>query len=228
MSALLRLIALLAFGLALVLILRPGLLGPGGVPTTPPDRPASAPAKPDGAPPASPPIALSRITLPPISLPSWPRWPDLPPPPPLTSAVDHILIEKAARRMTVWQADGPPRVFTIALGKSPRGTKTRQGDNRTPEGLFRVDRRNASSAYHLSLGLDYPRPEDRARARRAGVDPGGDIMIHGQPNQLARDYLGGSWKIAGDWTAGCVALTNDEIRELFAHTAIGTEVEIRP
>ncbi|WP_112873531.1 L,D-transpeptidase family protein [Paracoccus endophyticus] len=164
--------------------------------------------------------------LPPVQRP-LPRPTGIPPLPPLapqiTSPVERILIEKAARRMTVWQRDGHPRVFDIALGFAPVGDKARQGDGRTPEGVFSVDRRNDRSRFTLSLGLDYPRPQDRDRARRAGVDPGGDIMIHGQPNQVA-DGL----RVRGDWTAGCIALANAQIRELFAHTALGTPVEIRP
>lgn len=142
--------------------------------------------------------------------------------PPLTSTVTRILIEKSARRMTVWQAEGPPRTFPIALGFAPEGDKVQQGDGRTPEGHFKVDRLNDRSAFHLSLGLDYPRPADRVRARAEGVDPGGDIMIHGQPNHV-RD----GFRVKGDWTAGCVALTNAEMRAVFRHTKIGTPVEIR-
>lgn len=158
-----------------------------------------------------------------------PRPPDFPPiripqpAPALTSPVERILIEKDARRMTVFQRDGNPRVMRIALGFAPGGDKVKQGDGKTPEGVFRIDRLNDRSQFTLSLGLDYPRAEDRARARRQGVDPGGDIMIHGQPNQVAEGF-----KVKGDWTAGCVAVTNDEIRELFAHTKIGTVVEVRP
>lgn len=141
----------------------------------------------------------------------------------LTGPVERILIEKAARRMTVWQQDGAMRSYRIALGFAPDGDKSRQGDGRTPEGVFRIDRRNDRSAYHLSLGLDYPQPSHRARARAAGDDPGGDIMIHGQPNELPDGTI-----LAGDWTAGCIAVADAQIEELFAHTAIGTEVEIRP
>ena len=125
--------------------------------------------------------------------------------------------------MTVWQKDGPPRRYDIALGFAPDGDKTREGDGRTPEGVFRIDRLNRQSKYHLSLGLDYPQKRHREAARRAGVSPGGDIMIHGQPNEIAEGY-----KVKGDWTAGCIALTNPEIEEIFANAAIGTEVEIRP
>lgn len=159
----------------------------------------------------------------PVPLPRPPRIGLPRPAPQITSEVQRILIEKGARRMTVFQKDGNPRVMQIALGSAPVGDKVRQGDKKTPEGVFRIDRRNAQSRFHLSLGLSYPRPQDRKRAAAQGVDPGGDIMIHGQPNQIAEGY-----KVKGDWTDGCIAVTNPEIAELFAHTATGTEVEIRP
>ena len=161
-----------------------------------------------------------------IPLPRPPRLPDIrvpQPAPAITSPVQRILIEKSARRMTVLQQGGNPRVMTIGLGFAPDGNKVQQGDGKTPEGIFTVDRLNDRSRFTLSLGLDYPRPQDRARARAQGVDPGGDIMIHGQPNQVEEGF-----RVKGDWTAGCIAVTNAEIRELFAHTQIGTEVEIRP
>lgn len=195
--------------------------------------PSRAPVRPLPTPPAAGWHWPEAWRLPPLQ---WPdlRWPDFgprrpdgarPPAPParLTSPVQRILIEKGARRMTVWQSDGPSRQFRIALGFSPSGDKSRQGDGRTPEGTFRIDRLNRSSAYHLSLGLDYPQRRHRDEARRAGVDPGGDIMIHGQPNQVPDGY-----KVKGDWTAGCIALTNAEVEEVFAHATIGTPVEIRP
>ncbi len=158
----------------------------------------------------------------------WPRpspQPEQPVPEttPLTGAVDRIVIEKAARRMSLIQNDKAVRVYKIALGFSPEGDKDRQGDGRTPEGEFRIDRRNEKSAYHLSLGLDYPQPPDRARARAGGYSPGGDIMIHGQPNMLPDETL-----LRGDWTAGCIAVSNAEIREIWTVTPIGTLVEVRP
>lgn len=115
------------------------------------------------------------------------------------------------------------RAYPVALGFSPEGDKAREGDGRTPEGRFTIDRRNAASAYTLSLGIDYPRPEDRARARKAGYSPGGDIMIHGQPNAVPDGSM-----LPGDWTAGCIALSNAEIREIWQVVPIGTPVEIRP
>lgn len=146
-----------------------------------------------------------------------------PPPPPLTGTVDRIVIEKAARRMQLIQDGKAVRTYRIALGFAPEGDKERQGDGKTPEGEFTIDRRNSESAFHLSLGLDYPRPADRARAAKGGYSPGGDIFIHGQPNALPEGF-----KLRGDWTAGCVALTNTEMREVWAVTPIGTKVEIRP
>lgn len=148
---------------------------------------------------------------------------DLPPPPPLTGQIDRIVIEKAARRMQLMQDGKAVRTYRIALGFTPTGDKERQGDGKTPEGEFTIDRRNDRSAFHLSLGLDYPRPEDRARAAAGGYSPGGDIFIHGQPNALAEGF-----RLRGDWTAGCVAVTNAEMREIWAVTPIGTVVEIRP
>lgn len=147
----------------------------------------------------------------------------VPPPPPLTGQIDHIVVEKAARRMQLFQDGKAVRSYRIALGFTPEGDKLRQGDGKTPEGEFSIDRRNSESAFHLSIGLDYPRPEDVARAAAGGYSPGGDIFIHGQPNALP-DGL----KIKGDWTAGCIALTNAEMREVWAVTPVGTTVEIWP
>ncbi|MDS9466506.1 L,D-transpeptidase family protein [Paracoccus sp. MBLB3053] len=162
---------------------------------------------------------LPDLRLPDLKLPRPPARPEAP----IASPVERILIEKSSRRMTVWQRDGAPRTFRIALGFAPDGDKSREGDGRTPEGIFKVDRLNRQSAYHLSLGLDYPQRQHREAARKGGYDPGGDIMIHGQPNEVPDGY-----KVKGDWTAGCIAVTNAEIEEIFAHADIGTEVEIRP
>ncbi len=140
---------------------------------------------------------------------------------PMQGPADHILIEKSARRLTLFRGGEARRIYRIALGFAPAGDKQREGDGRTPEGRFTIDRRNPQSAYHLSLGISYPRPEDRARARLAGYSPGGDIMIHGQPNARPDDSL-----LPGDWTAGCIAVSNAEMREIWAAVANGTTVEI--
>ncbi len=144
-------------------------------------------------------------------------------PGPLTGPVDRILVEKAARRLTVFRDGRALRSYPVALGFSPKGDKRRQGDGRTPEGLFHINHRNGESRFHLSLGLDYPQADDLQRARAGGYDPGGDIMIHGQPNSWA-----GKPAIAYDWTAGCVGLADRDIEELWRATSIGTKVEIRP
>ena len=142
---------------------------------------------------------------------------------PLTGQIDHILIEKSARRMTVFRAGDALRSYDMFLGFEPVGDKFQEGDGKTPEGIFTVNRRNPKSAFHLSLGIDYPQASDRARAAQAGVSPGGDIFIHGQPNDRF-----GMATILWDWTAGCIAISNDAIEELWRVTPVGTTVEIRP
>lgn len=147
----------------------------------------------------------------------------LPPPPPLTGQIDRIVIEKSARRMQLMQDGGVVRTYRIALGFTPEGDKQRQGDGMTPEGEFTINRRNDQSAFHLSLGLDYPHQDDLKRAAAGGYSPGGDIFIHAQPNAV-----GDGFRLRGDWTNGCIAVTNIEMREIWAVTPIGTKVEIRP
>ena len=148
-----------------------------------------------------------------------------PPPaplPPIAGQIDRILIEKSDRRMTLFQDGVAVRIYPVALGFAPSGDKVRQGDGKTPEGIFRIDRRNPHSSYTLSLGLDYPQAEDRARAAAGGYSPGGDIFIHGQPNRFPDALI-----LSGDWTAGCIALSNAQMREVWAVTPVGTQVEIR-
>lgn len=141
----------------------------------------------------------------------------------LDAPVTRIEIDKSERRMTAYAGDRAIKTYRIALGFAPEGDKVQQGDGKTPEGRFVINRRNGQSKYHLSLGLDYPQPDDVARARSAGMDPGGDIFIHGQPNELPDGVM-----LDGDWTAGCIAVTDAEIRELWDHVAMGTEVVVTP
>lgn len=146
------------------------------------------------------------------------------PPPPLSfPEVDHILVAKAARTMTLYGADGSVHVIrNIQLGGSPIGAKQLEGDEKTPEGRFLIDYGNPNSAFNLSLHIDYPRAEHRAFAQAQGRSAGGLIMIHGQPN----DWLVG--RIPGDWTNGCIALANEEIEALWEAVPDGTPIEIRP
>ncbi|CAL4866684.1 hypothetical protein MMA231_00928 [Asticcacaulis sp. MM231] len=125
--------------------------------------------------------------------------------------VARIVVWKSERRMVAYDAAGRAlKTFHIALGPSPRGHKSEEGDGRTPEGLYRISGRNKTSAYHLSLRVSYPNAADRAQAKARGVSPGGDIFIHDQPNGA----LPGKLKIPYDWTAGCIAISNAEIEAL--------------
>lgn len=138
---------------------------------------------------------------------------------------DKVLIEKKARRLTLLSNGEVLKTYHIALGANPKGPKVCQGDGRTPEGIYRIDCRNPNSRHHLALHISYPNAADRNRARRRGVPPGRDIMIHGIRNELG--WLGGLHRFI-DWTDGCIAVTNSEIKEIWRAVPDGTEVEIRP
>ena len=113
----------------------------------------------------------------------------------------------------------------MVLGTVPRGAKERQGDHKTPEGNYVIDAKNSHSRFHLALHISYPKAEDRERAKKIKVDPGGDIMIHGLEHSFA--FLGDLHRQT-DWTDGCVAVTNPEIEEIWKLVPVGTIVEIRP
>ncbi len=138
--------------------------------------------------------------------------------------IDRIVVDKSERLLSAYEGDLLVRSFPVALGRDPVGHKVRQGDARTPEGIYPVVAHNPASAFHLSLRLGYPTPEQVASAAEAGIDPGGDIMIHGLPN--ATPWLGKA-HLQSDWTLGCVALTNDEIEWLYRFTPDGAVVDIR-
>lgn len=140
-------------------------------------------------------------------------------------SADRILIEKSARRLTLYRQDRRVKAYLMALGPEPIGPKRCQGDNRTPEGIYKIDYRNPQSAFHRSLHITYPNTEDRAQSRKLRCSPGGDIMIHGLPN--GQGEIGARHRLV-DWTAGCIAVTNEEIEEIWNAVPNGTEVEIRP
>ena len=144
---------------------------------------------------------------------------------PTLAGVDRVVIFKQRRELQLWSAGKMLKSYTVALGPHPVGQKEREGDGRTPEGIYKVVGHNPKSTFHLSLRISYPNAEDRARAARLGVSPGGDIMIHGIPNSFG--WLG-SYRIRRDWTAGCIALSNDEIEEIYEAVDDNTVVEIRP
>jgi len=138
--------------------------------------------------------------------------------------VDRVVVEKAARRMHLVRAGVTLKTYRISLGRDPIGHKEQEGDSRTPEGIYIIDARNPESRFHLSLRVSYPNGVDRRRAAARGVSPGGDIFIHGLPNGTAA-----AEPFAGrDWTDGCIAVSNGEIREIWAMVKDGTTIEIRP
>jgi murein L,D-transpeptidase YafK len=138
---------------------------------------------------------------------------------------DAVLILKKDHLLELL-ADGKViRTYRVSLGGGGLAPKQREGDGRMPEGHYVIDARNAQSHYHKALHVSYPNPEDRRRAAKQGVAPGGDIMIHGLPNGLGAI---GSAHLLHDWTAGCVAVTDAQIDEIWTLVPTGTPVEIRP
>ena len=133
----------------------------------------------------------------------------------------------STRASTGWTSFAPTNscaTFSVALGAGGLGPKVQQGDERVPEGRYLIAGRNPKSAFHLSLRIGYPTPAQVEAARARGIDPGGDIMIHGLPN--GQGWLG-SQHLRSDWTAGCIAVTNEEIEWLWRAVPDGTPIEIR-
>ncbi|KRD40166.1 hypothetical protein ASE35_02345 [Lysobacter sp. Root916] len=137
---------------------------------------------------------------------------------PSAQRADRIVIDKSERRMDLLREGRVIGRYRIDLGDAPQGHKRRRGDERTPEGEYRISDRNPSSAFHLSLQASYPNERDRRWARELGVDPGGDIMIHGGSARWWRE----------DWTDGCAAVSDDEIEEIWRRVPTGTPIRIQP
>jgi murein L,D-transpeptidase YafK len=138
---------------------------------------------------------------------------------------DRILIEKSAHQMTLFRAGIALHTYKVSLGTVAIGAKTQQGDHRTPEGNYVIDGRVDHSRFYKALHVSYPNAADRARAAKLHVNPGGDIMIHGLPNGTG---FVGKAHLLRDWTNGCVAVTNNEMDEIWSLVSKGTKVEIRP
>lgn len=132
---------------------------------------------------------------------------------------DAVVVTKNKREMFLVAGGKTVRKYKVELGFSPDGHKIKEGDGRTPEGVYFIDRKNPRSDFHLSLGINYPNSADLARAEAMGVDPGGDIFIHGGPRPKV-DRTG------ADWTAGCIAISNREIEEVYAMVRMGTPIQI--
>jgi lipoprotein-anchoring transpeptidase ErfK/SrfK len=138
---------------------------------------------------------------------------------------DSVVVYKRERTLVLFNRGIPIRSYFVALGSKPVGDKERAGDQKTPEGVFYVNAHNPASKFHLALRLSYPDDAHRARAAALGADPGGDIMIHGLPKEYSE---AGKNHLQNDWTNGCVALSNQEIEELWHAVPDGTPVHIKP
>lgn len=132
--------------------------------------------------------------------------------------VTYVVVNKAPRQMFLFHKQRVLKSYDIDLGFAPIGDKFFEGDGRTPEGRYIIDRRNPNSQFHLSLGISYPNAQDIAEARALGKSPGGDIFIHGKSNPLKKG--------SNDWTWGCIAVTNREIEDVYAMIQNGTPIQI--
>lgn len=138
---------------------------------------------------------------------------------------DRIVVIKHKREMRLVYKGRVVRRYRIALGFAPKGHKRQEGDGKTPEGTYAIDWRNPKSRFTLSLHISYPNRADRLAARKRGVSPGGAIFIHGLPPAWSRV---GAAHVLRDWTLGCIAVTSEEIREIWNAVPNGTPIEIRP
>jgi len=137
--------------------------------------------------------------------------------------IDKVFVDKSDRILQLLSGDKVIKSYRIALGDSPVGHKQQQGDERTPVGVYTLDYKNENSIAHRSIHISYPNAADKARARSRGINPGGDIMIHGQMNGFG--HL--AWmNQQRDWTDGCIAVTDSEMDEIMGAVKVGTSIEI--
>lgn len=138
---------------------------------------------------------------------------------------DRLVVDKGRRQLTLYRRGETLATYRVSLGRQPIGAKAREGDGRTPEGAYVIDYLKPDSSFHRALHVSYPSALDTSNAHAAGVSPGGLIMIHGIGNPLG--WIGRAHRML-DWTDGCIAVTNDEIEEIFTAVPPGTPVDIRP
>ena len=138
---------------------------------------------------------------------------------------DHVVVLKKERRLELLSQGKLIKTYKVALGSDPIGPKTRQGDHKTPEGSYILDSRNPHSKFYKSLHISYPSARDRAQANQGGFSPGGDVYVHGLPNGYR--YIGAA-HLLRDWTDGCIAVTDEEMDEIWKAVPDGTQIEIRP
>ncbi|QYJ67353.1 L,D-transpeptidase family protein [Flavobacterium litorale] len=144
---------------------------------------------------------------------------------PENRVVDKLIVYKGKRQMEAYSGKELLKIYTVSLGKAPVGHKQYEGDNRTPEGTYHITERNPNSSYHKNLGVSYPNELDIENAKNLGKPPGGAIKIHGLPNRLGHIGKLHRWK---DWTAGCIAVTDAEVDELYLAVTHNAVIEINP
>jgi murein L,D-transpeptidase YafK len=144
---------------------------------------------------------------------------------PAGTVIDKIVVLKSQRQLLAYSQGHVVKVYTISLGGNPIGDKEVEGDKKTPEGRYVINDKNPNSGYYKNLGISYPDSNDIAHAQKLGKSAGGDIKIHGVRNRLG---LLGKFHRLADWTLGCIAVTNQEMEELYNAVTIGTEIEIKP
>ena len=140
-----------------------------------------------------------------------------------STSADKVLVLKGERKLILLKGEQVLNTYTVSLGGHPLGPKTTKGDRKTPEGNYVLDRHNPHSQYHKSIHISYPNAEDMARAKKLHLPTGGDLFIHGLPN----DFDGPDQQY-GDWTDGCIALTNADIEEIWQRIPDGTPIQIKP
>ena len=144
---------------------------------------------------------------------------------PIIGKTDRVLVMKHQHVLQLLRDGHILKEYKVALGGSPAGPKTQQGDHKTPEGTYVLDARNSKSQYYKSLHISYPSPEQRAAARKRGVSPGGDVFVHALPSRYRK--IGAAHRLY-DWTDGCIAVTDEEMDEIWQAVPTGTPIEIRP
>lgn len=139
--------------------------------------------------------------------------------------ITKLVVHKSERKMLAYAGDKLLKTYTISLGHNPVGPKQYEGDNRTPEGDYFIDGKNANSVCHKNLGISYPNETDAALAKKLGKSAGGEIKIHGLKN--GQGFIGKFHRLK-DWTNGCIGVTDAEIEELYDHVKVGTPISIQP
>lgn len=139
--------------------------------------------------------------------------------------IDRLIVYKHERKLVLLSQGKELRSYKVALGGEPVGPKTRQDDHRTPEGTYILDSRNPNSHFYKAFHISYPNAKDSAAAKKLGVSPGGDIMLHGLPKEYA--WVGKAHALH-DWTNGCIAVSNEEMDEIWKLVKVGTPIEIQP